>query len=83
MGFLYNVVLSVFGQNGSKMVQNWSGMVPNTSGTLLGHFWYKSVFQKNSKQIMKRRHVSKPVFSNMFYLVGLVLEVLAIFFRIK
>ena len=36
-------------QSGSNMVQNWSGMVPDTSGTLLGHSCPKSFsfFKKN------------------------------------
>ena len=50
----------MFVQNGSKMVRNWSGMVPDTSGTLLGHFWEKTCFSKN-EEIMKRPHGWKPI----------------------
>ena len=37
-------------QNWSRIGRNRSGMVPKTSGTLLGHFWEKTVFVVKTSQ---------------------------------
>ena len=46
-------------QNGSELVQNSSGMVPDTSQTLLGHFWDKTFFQKKRKKTSEKHETPR------------------------
>ena len=55
--------LGDFGQNGSEMFRNRSGMVPEWSQTLLGHFWLKPLKKRQTRKTnMKRPDVRKPCF---------------------
>ena len=53
-------------QNKSEMVQNRSGMVPDTSQTLLGHFWEQSVFQQNANKSWNAHRSKDRFFQNTY-----------------
>ena len=47
---------SIFSQCGSEMVQNRSGMVPDTSGAALEKYIYVYLFVKNERQNNTKNH---------------------------
>ena len=54
-------------QNKSRIGRNRSGMVPDTSGTLLDHFWKKHVFAKKLPNSWKRPDVRTPFFGKSIF----------------
>ena len=58
MDFYNNYVLGDFRQNLSNMGPNRSGMPPEHSQTLLGHFWKNSFFVKKLEKCPKKHETS-------------------------
>ena len=56
------VVYAIVVQNGPELVPNTSGMVPDTSQTLLEHFWKNRLTTNKRQKHMKRRQAGKPFF---------------------
>ena len=65
--FYNNYVLGDFRQNGSNMGPDRSGMPPEHSQTLLGHFWKNSFFVKNLEICQKNRETSTGWKTTLFW----------------